>query len=104
MSLSVTSAHSAASPNPSLAPAIFGPEISANFENGTYAPAAVLNEKMNLVWLSCGTSDFLYQSSLQLEKNFKERGIEHKTMYPGGGHTWMNCRDYITAVAQLLFK
>jgi len=87
-----------------FAPAIFGPEISANFENGTYAPAAEINEKMNLVWLSCGMSDFLYQSSLQLEKNFKERGIEHKTMYPGGGHTWMNCRDYITAVAQLLFK
>ena len=87
-----------------FAPAIFGPEISANFENGTYAPAAEINEKMNLVWLSCGTSDFLYQSSLQLEKNFKDRGIEHKTMYPGGGHTWMNCRDYITAVAQLLFK
>ena len=40
----------------------------------------------------------------KLEKNFKDRGIEHKTMYPGGGHTWMNCRDYITAVAQLLFK
>ena len=87
-----------------FAPAIFGPEISANFENGTYAPAAEINEKMNLVWLSCGTADFLYQSSLQLEKNFKDRGIEHKTMYPGGGHTWMNCRDYITAVAQLLFK
>lgn len=87
-----------------FAPAIFGPEISANFDNGTYAPAAEINEKMNLVWLSCGTSDFLYQSSLQLEKNFKERGIEHKTMYPDGGHTWMNCRDYITAVAQLLFK
>ena len=87
-----------------FAPAIFGPEISANFENGTYAPAAELNEKLDLLWLSCGTSDFLYQSSLQLEKNLKDRGIEHKTMYPGGGHTWMNCRDYITAVAQLLFK
>lgn len=87
-----------------FAPAIFGPEIAANFENGTYAPAAELNEKLDLLWLSCGTSDFLYQSSLQLEKNLKDRGIEHKTMYPGGGHTWMNCRDYITAVAQLLFK
>ena len=87
-----------------FAPAIFGPEISSNFENGTYAPAAELNEKLDLVWLSCGTSDFLYQSSLQLEKNFKDRGIEHKTMYPGGGHTWMNCRDYLTAIAQLLFK
>ena len=87
-----------------FAPAIFGPEISANFENGTYAKADKLNESLDLLWLSCGTSDFLYQSSLQLEKNLKERGIEHKTMYPGGGHTWMNCRDYITEVFQLLFK
>ena len=87
-----------------FAPAIFGPEISANFENGTYAPADQLNEKLDLLWLSCGTSDFLYQSSLQLEKNLKDRGINHKTMYPGGGHTWMNCRDYITEVFQLLFK
>ena len=87
-----------------FAPAVFGPEISANFDNGTYAPASELNERLKLLWLSCGTSDFLYQSSLELEKNMKERGIAHTTLYPGGGHTWMNCRDYITEVFQLLFR
>ena len=87
-----------------FAPAIFGPEISGNFENGTYAKADKLNESLKLLWLSCGTSDFLYQSSLQLDKNLKDRGIKYTTMYPGGGHTWMNCRDYITEVFQLLFK
>ena len=87
-----------------FAPAVFGPEISGNFENGTYAKADKLNESLKLLWLSCGTSDFLYQSSLQLEKNLKDRGIEHTTMYPGGGHTWMNCRDYITEVCKLLFQ
>ena len=87
-----------------FAPAIFGPEISANFENGTYAQADNINENLKLVWLSCGTSDFLYQSSLELDRNFKERGIKYTTMYPGGGHTWMNCRDYITEVCKLLFK
>jgi len=87
-----------------FAPAIFGPEIAANFENGTYADAGKLNESLKLLWLSCGTSDFLYQSSLALEKEMKNRGIEHMTMYPGGGHTWMNCRDYLTEVAKLLFK
>lgn len=87
-----------------FAPAIFGPEISANFDNGTYAKADQLNEKLKLLWLSCGTSDFLYQSSLQLDKNLKDRGIRYTTMYPGGGHTWMNCRDYITEVCKLLFK
>lgn len=87
-----------------FAPAIFGPEISGNFNNGTYADAAVLNQNLKLLWLSCGTSDFLYQSSLELERNLKERDIRHTTMYPGGGHTWMNCRDYITEVCKLLFK
>lgn len=87
-----------------FAPAVFGPEISGNFENGTYADAAKLNESLKLLWLSCGTSDFLYQSSLQLEKNFNDRQIKYVKMYPGGGHTWMNCRDYITEVFKLLFK
>ena len=87
-----------------FAPAIFGPEISGNFNNGTYADAAVLNQNLKLLWLSCGTSDFLYQSSLELERNLKEREIRHTTMYPGGGHTWMNCRDYITEICKLLFK
>lgn len=87
-----------------FAPAIFGPEISANFDNGTYADASELNDSLKLLWLSCGTSDFLYDSSLLLEKNLKERNIRHTTMYPGGGHTWMNCRDYITEVCKLLFQ
>lgn len=87
-----------------FAPAIFDNEMSTNFEDGTYAKPDVIKSEVKLLWLSTGTDDFLYQSSLQLDKALTERGIEHKTMYPGGGHTWMNCRDYITAIAQLLFK
>ena len=87
-----------------FAPAIFGPEISGNFRNGTYAEADVLNDNLKLLWLSCGTSDFLYNSSQELEKNLKKYDIRHTTMYPEGGHTWMNCRDYITEVLKLLFQ
>ncbi len=87
-----------------FAPAIFGPEISGNFSNGTYADADVINENLKLLWLSCGTSDFLYQSSQELDRNLSQRGIDYVTMYPGGGHTWMNCRDYIAEVFRLLFK
>ena len=43
-------------------------------------------------------------SSLALDQEMNDRNIEHKTMYPGGGHTWMNCRDYLIEVAKLLFK
>ena len=87
-----------------FAPAIFGNEAVTNFEDGTYAKPEIISENLKLMWLSTGTSDFLYQASLGLDKSLTDRGIEHRTMYPGGGHTWMNCRDYITAVAQLLFK
>jgi enterochelin esterase-like enzyme len=87
-----------------FAPAIFGNEMSTNFDNGIYAKPEIIRSSLKLMWLSCGTSDFLYQTSLALDKALTERGIEHKTMFPGGGHTWMNCRDYITQVAQLLFK
>ena len=87
-----------------FAPAVFGPEISSNFEDGTYADEAVLNKDLKLMWLSCGTSDFLYQSSLELDRNFNKRGIKYMTFYPEGGHTWMNCRDYIAEVFKLLFK
>lgn len=87
-----------------FAPAVFGPEISANFENGTYADTGSLNRNLELLWLSCGTSDFLYRSSQELDRNLTDRGIIHKTVYSEGGHTWMNCRDYIREVCKLLFK
>lgn len=87
-----------------FAPAIFGDEMNTNFDNGVYAKPDAIKAAMKMVWLSCGTADFLYQTSVGLDKALTSRGIEHKTMFPGGGHTWMNCRDYITAVGKLLFK
>jgi len=87
-----------------FAPAIFGNEMVSNFEDGTYANPELIKKELKLVWLSTGKSDFLNQASQALDKSLTDNGIEHKTMWPEGGHTWMNCRDYITAVAQLLFK
>jgi enterochelin esterase-like enzyme len=87
-----------------FAPAIFGNEVSTNFDDGTYAKPDVIRSSLKLMWLSCGTSDFLYQTSLALHNSLNELGIEHKTMFPEGGHTWMNCRDFITEVAKFLFK
>lgn len=31
-------------------------------------------------------------------------GLKHEFYNPDGGHTWMNCRDYITRIAKELFK
>ena len=87
-----------------MAPAIFGEEYKTNFENGTYAPLKSLNGKFRLIWIGTGTSDFLIQASRGLDGYLTENGVKHTFYTPDGGHTWMNCRDYLTRIAQLIFK
>ena len=87
-----------------MAPAIFGDEYKANFENGTYAPLKTVKKKIKMLWIGTGTEDFLVQASRGLDEYLTEEGVEHTFYNPGGGHTWMNCRDYLTKIAQKLFK
>ena len=71
----------------------------------TYFPD--LQSKMSqlkLMWFGVGTSDFLYQNVLDHQKYFDEKGISYETMFTEGGHTWMNCRDYIELFAKEIFK
>src|SRR5574344_800982 len=87
-----------------FSPAIFGEEYNTNFDNGTYAPIDKLQKSLNLMWLGCGTEDFLVSASRGLDKALTDKGLKHTSYFPGGGHTWMNCRDYIEIVAKELFK
>ena len=87
-----------------MAPAIFGTEYENNFANGTYVPVKTLNKSYRLIWLGTGTSDFLIEPSRGLDAFLTENGVGHTFYTPDGGHTWMNCRDYLTRIAQLLFK
>lgn len=85
------------------APAIFGQEHQTNFDNGIYQPADVLKKNLKLMWLGTGTEDFLFQASKSLDATLTEKGISHTFYTPGGGHTWMNCRDYLELTATRLF-
>jgi len=87
-----------------MAPAIFGNEYEANFSNGTYAPVNTINKSYKLVWIGTGTSDFLIEASRGLDAYLTANGVKHTFYTPDGGHTWMNCRDYLAQIAQLLFK
>lgn len=87
-----------------FAPAIFGEEYKANFGNGVYAPAETLKKNLHYMYLGTGRQDFLIEASRNLHNYLQEVGIEHTFYNPEGGHTWMNCRDYLEAVAQKLFK
>ena len=87
-----------------MAPAIFGQEPNMNFENGTWASIETLQKSLKLFWLGCGSDDFLIQASRDLDASLTKRGLKHTFYNPGGGHTWMNCRDYIELFAKEIFK
>lgn len=62
------------------------------------------NQRLRLLWLGVGTEDFLYKPASEFEAFLKEKGIKHTSVETGGGHTWMNARDYLTQTLQLFFR
>ncbi|MBR1869674.1 MAG: esterase [Bacteroidales bacterium] len=87
-----------------FAPAIFQNEWNANFENGTYSDPEAISANLRFLWVSCGIEDRLWNASSQLDKALTERSIKHYTYFCGGGHTWMNCRDWLEMVSRQLFR
>ncbi|MBN2697798.1 MAG: esterase [Bacteroidales bacterium] len=86
-----------------FAPAIFDREMEGNFKN-LYAVPEVLNANLKILSVSCGKDDGLIRSARALMNEFEERGIQYDSFITEGGHTWMNCRLFISEAAQKLFK
>jgi enterochelin esterase-like enzyme len=84
------------------APAVWKNELESNFST-LYAKTEMLNQ-LKLLSVSCGTDDFLYNSTLDFIEALKEKKINHKSFLPDGGHTWMNCKLFLTESAQLIFR
>jgi enterochelin esterase family protein len=58
---------------------------------------------LRLVWFGCGKEDFLVQTSRATVTMLKNHGFQVVSRDTGGGHTWINWRDYLNEFAQLLF-
>lgn len=86
------------------APAIFGKEYEDNFSNGTYDSLKDIKRRLKLLWLGTGSDDFLIEASRGLDGFLTRNNVKHTFYNPGGGHTWMNCRDYLELTAEKLFK
>ncbi len=59
---------------------------------------------VKLYFLACGTSDFLWDNSVTLDKTMTDCGLEHTFFKSDGGHVWANWRLYLNTFAPLLFK
>ncbi len=72
---------------------------SVAFEN----PQSI-NQQLKLFWIGVGKEDGLYPVISDYLKVLDEKGIKHETLISDGAHTWMNCKLYLTTIAQKLFK
>jgi enterochelin esterase family protein len=59
---------------------------------------------MRLVYFAMGKEDFLYDSVAPTQAMFDRYGIHDVYHESGGGHTWMNWRDYLADFAPRLFQ
>ena len=68
------------------------------------AKADVTNKQLKLLWVGVGDEDFLYKGVLEFIDYLKAKNIQFKSRISGGGHTWMNAKQYLAETAQLLFQ
>lgn len=88
----------------SYAPFTQTPEWQKNF-GADYAPnAAQVNSQLKLFTISVGTEDFLYESVKNNIAMYQGKGLKVKSYIVPGGHTWMNCKQYLATTLQEIFK
>jgi enterochelin esterase-like enzyme len=68
------------------------------------ADPAVLNKKLKVLWLGCGTEDFAYTGVKGLADLMAQRNVKHTFNPSGGGHSWPNWQVYLSKYTPLLFR
>lgn len=86
-----------------FAPGMLKEEFNRNNEVA-FADAAATNKRLKLFWIGVGKDDGLYPVISDYLKVLDEKGIKHETLISDGGHTWMNCKLYLSTIAQKLFQ
>lgn len=81
---------------------------TADFEqrSATFLKSAdQVNKGIKLFEVSCGDKDTLaFAGSKNLDEILKKNNIKHEMHISGGGHTWINWRQYLNAFTQKLFR
>jgi enterochelin esterase family protein len=83
------------------------PQTNTDFEKRNAAflgNADKLNKQIKLFSISVGDKDFALAGSKNLAELLKKNSIKHELNISGGGHTWINWRQYLNDYAQKLFR
>ena len=66
--------------------------------------ATYFSKKPNLLWIGCGSTDFLIEANQGFVKKLQENNYPHEYLENDGGHIWKNWRIYLTEFVPKLFK
>ncbi len=65
---------------------------------------AALKKGVRLLWFATGKDDFLLRTTEATVDLLKKHGFNPVYKETGGGHTWINWRDYLNEFAPQLFQ
>ena len=68
------------------------------------ADTAVLNQKLKVLWIGCGTEDPGYNGVKGMDDLLTTKKVKHVWNESGGGHSWPNWQVYLSKYAPLLFR
>ena len=66
--------------------------------------ATYFAKKPKLLWIGCGSTDFLIQANRDFMKKLDDNKYPYTFMETDGGHIWRNWRIYLSEFVPLLFK
>jgi enterochelin esterase-like enzyme len=68
------------------------------------ADTAMLNQKLKVLWIGCGTEDPGYNGVKGMADLLTKKGVKHVWNESGGGHSWPNWQVYLSKYTPLLFR
>jgi enterochelin esterase family protein len=80
------------------------PGFDGVYEKNFPSLDAKINDQLKLLWISCGSSDFLLHSNKDFMQWLTEKNIKFKSVETPGAHTWNVWRRNLTELAPLLFR
>jgi enterochelin esterase family protein len=66
--------------------------------------SALLNKKLKVLWLGCGTEDAAFKGVKAMDDLLTGKDVKHVFNPSGGGHSWPNWQVYLSKYAPLLFR
>ena len=88
----------------SAAIGVSDPNVSPMYQNFDKKLATYFSKKPKLLWIGCGSTDFLIQANRDFMKKLDDNKYPYTFMETDGGHIWRNWRIYLSEFVPLLFK